>query len=98
MDAKELTLVVNNQSDKISELEKQVKYLTQELEKQRLLMNDMKIDVCNVRIDRKFYTKATDTQTATSYTTWQDAHIAIGYLTKIKTHGNQHTARTAGKD
>ena len=51
MDAKELTKVVNNQSDKINELEKQVKYLTQELEKQRLLMNDMKIDVCNVRID-----------------------------------------------
>ena len=51
MDAKELTLVVNNQSDKINELEKQVKYLTQELEKQRLLMDDMKIDVCNVRID-----------------------------------------------
>ena len=51
MDAKELTLVVNNQSDKINELEKQVKYLTQELEKQRLLMSDMQIDVCNVRID-----------------------------------------------
>jgi hypothetical protein len=51
MDAKELTLVVNNQSDKINELEKQVKYLTQELEKQRLLMDDMKIDVCNVRVD-----------------------------------------------
>ena len=51
MDAKELTKVVNNQSDKINELEKQVKYLTQELEKQRLLMSDMQIDVCNVRID-----------------------------------------------
>lgn len=45
MDAKELTKVVNNQSSEIRELNKQVEYLTQEVEKLRLLMGDLNYDV-----------------------------------------------------
>lgn len=45
MDAKELTKVVDRQSNTIAELKKQVEYLTQELEHQRIIINDMKIDV-----------------------------------------------------
>lgn len=49
MDAKELTKVVNNQSSEIIELKKQVDYLTQEVEKLRLLMDDMKYDVMDLQ-------------------------------------------------
>lgn len=45
MDAKELTKKVQDQENRIFKLEKQVEYLTQEYEKQRLLMQDMSIDV-----------------------------------------------------
>lgn len=49
MDAKELTKVVNNQSSEIIELKKQVDYLTQEVEKLRLLMDDIKYDVMDLQ-------------------------------------------------
>jgi hypothetical protein len=45
MDARELTKKVTEQDNKIFILEKKVEYLTQELEKQRLIMDDMSIDV-----------------------------------------------------
>lgn len=45
MDARELTKVVNEYGNKINVLEKQVEYLTQELNKVRLIVNDMQIDV-----------------------------------------------------
>jgi len=45
MDARELTKVVDRQSNDIRELKKQVEYLTQELEHQRIIINDMKIDI-----------------------------------------------------
>lgn len=45
MDAKELTPIVEKNKDEIFLLKKQVEFLTQEFEKQRLLIQDMKIDV-----------------------------------------------------
>ena len=45
MDAKELTKVVNKHDTDIIELKKQVEYLTQEVEKLRLLMGDLNYDV-----------------------------------------------------
>lgn len=45
MDARELTKKVIEQENRIFMLEKQVEYLTQEFEKQRLFIDDMKIDV-----------------------------------------------------
>jgi hypothetical protein len=44
-DAKELTKLMEDTRDRVRELEKQVEYLTQEYEKQRLIINDMKVDV-----------------------------------------------------
>ena len=45
MDAKELTKVVNDHSDKIIELEKSKRYLEDELSKLRLIVEDLKVDV-----------------------------------------------------
>ncbi len=45
MDAKELTKVVEKQDNIIHELKKTVDYLTIEFEKQRMLINDMRIDL-----------------------------------------------------
>ena len=45
MDARELTKKVIEQENRIFMLEKQVEYLTQEFKKQRLFIDDMKIDV-----------------------------------------------------
>ena len=45
MDARELTKKVQELENKVYLLEKLVDYLTQEFEKQRLLMDDMRIDV-----------------------------------------------------
>lgn len=45
MDAKELTKKVTEQENRIFVLEKQVEYLTQEFQKQRLILDDMSIDV-----------------------------------------------------
>lgn len=53
MDAKELTKKYNEQHNQIRELTKQVEYLTQELEKQRLILDDMKIDVQMLQQSRR---------------------------------------------
>lgn len=45
MDAKELTKEFSKQQRQIDELQKAVKYLEQEVEKLRMLMDDLKIDV-----------------------------------------------------
>ena len=45
MDAKELTKVVERQTNEIHELKKQVEFLTQEVNKQRMLLDDLRIDV-----------------------------------------------------
>ena len=45
MNAVELTKVVNDQQNRIIELEKEVKYLSQEFEKQRMIIEDLKVDV-----------------------------------------------------
>lgn len=45
MDAKELTKVVERQTNEIYELKKQVEFLTQEVNKQRMLLDDLRIDV-----------------------------------------------------
>ena len=45
MNAQELTIVVNKQGNRIRELEKQNEYLTQEAEKLRRFVDDMKIDI-----------------------------------------------------
>ncbi len=45
MDAKELTKVVNDHSNKIIELEKSKRYLEDELSKLRLIVEDLKVDV-----------------------------------------------------
>lgn len=52
MDAKELTRVVERQQNDIYELKKQINFLTQEFEKQRLFIEDMKIDLKMLQ-DRK---------------------------------------------
>lgn len=44
-DARELTKLMEDTRNRVNELEKQVEYLTQEYEKQRLIMDDMKVDV-----------------------------------------------------
>ena len=44
-DAKELTKLMEDTRNRVRELEKQVEFLTQELEKQRILIDDMKVDV-----------------------------------------------------
>ena len=45
MDARELTKKVTDQENRIYHLEKEVEFLSQELQKQRLLLNDLDIDV-----------------------------------------------------
>ena len=50
MNAVELTKIVVDHMNTIQELERQVKYLTQELEKQRLIMDDMKIDIKDIQM------------------------------------------------
>lgn len=45
MDAKELTKEYRELSNRIIELEKSNKYLTDELEKLRLLVSDLQIDI-----------------------------------------------------
>ena len=45
MDARELTKKVQEQENRIFVLEKQVEYLTQEFQKQRLILDDMNIDI-----------------------------------------------------
>ena len=45
MDARELTKKYENLSNRTRELEKQVEFLTQEMEHQRIILGDMKIDV-----------------------------------------------------
>ena len=45
MDARELTKKYMDMSNELFQTKKQVEYLTQELEKLRLLVEDMKIDV-----------------------------------------------------
>lgn len=53
MDAKELTKVINNHSDRITELEKTVKYLENELQKQRMLIGDMRCDIMELERSNK---------------------------------------------
>lgn len=45
MDAKELTKAYHTQKARISELEKQVRFITDEYEKLRLFVDDLQIDV-----------------------------------------------------
>ena len=45
MDARELTKVVNQLTNDMIEIKKEVSYLTQEFEKLRLLVSDLQIDV-----------------------------------------------------
>lgn len=45
MDARELTPIVEKNKDEIFLLKKQVEFLTQEFEKQRMIINDMQIDL-----------------------------------------------------
>lgn len=45
MDAKELTKAYHTQEARISELEKQVRFITDEYEKLRLFVDDLRIDV-----------------------------------------------------
>lgn len=45
MDARELTKKVTDQENRIYHLEKQVEFLTMELEKLRLLFSDLDMDV-----------------------------------------------------
>ena len=45
MDARELTEKYHKMSADISELKKQVEYLTLETQKQRMLLEDLKIDI-----------------------------------------------------
>ena len=45
MDAKELTKVVNDHSNRIIKIEKSNRYLEDELSKLRLLVKDLQIDV-----------------------------------------------------
>ena len=45
MDAKELTKKYYDLENRYTETKKQVEYLTQEFEKQRLIIEDMKIDL-----------------------------------------------------
>lgn len=45
MDAKELTKVVEKQTNEIYELKQKVDFLNQEFEKQRMLLDDLRVDV-----------------------------------------------------
>lgn len=45
MDARELTKVVNDHANRIIELEKDNRYLNDEIKKLRLLVDDLKIEV-----------------------------------------------------
>lgn len=45
MDARELTPIVEKNKDEIFLLKKQVEFLTQEFEKQRMIISDMQIDL-----------------------------------------------------
>lgn len=53
MDARELTPIVEKNKDRIFLLEKQVETLTQEVEKLRMIVDDMKIDVQMMQRSRK---------------------------------------------
>ena len=53
MDARELTPIVEKNRDRIFLLEKQVENLTQETEKLRMIVNDMKIDLQMMQRSRK---------------------------------------------
>lgn len=53
MDARELTPIVEKNKDRIFLLEKQVENLTQETEKLRMIVNDMKIDLQMMQRSRK---------------------------------------------
>ena len=52
MDAKELTKVVEKQTNEIYELKKQVEFLTTEFEKQRMFISDLQIDVKMLQRER----------------------------------------------
>ena len=45
MDARELTKKVTEQENRIYHLERQVEFLTMEFQKQRLIVDDMSIDI-----------------------------------------------------
>lgn len=45
MDARELTKVVNELTGKVDEQSKQIRYLTDEMEKLRMMVKDMSVDV-----------------------------------------------------
>lgn len=45
MNAHELTIVVNKMTSELMEVQKEAKFLKQELEKIRLLVSDLQIDV-----------------------------------------------------
>lgn len=53
MDAKELTKVVNDHSDRIIKIEKSNRYLEDELSKLRLLIKDLQIDVQMVATEKE---------------------------------------------
>lgn len=53
MDAKELTKVVNDHSDRIIKIEKSNRYLEDELSKLRLLVKDLQIDVQMVATEKE---------------------------------------------
>ena len=53
MNAQELTMYVDNHRTRIEELEKTVKYLEQELEKQRLRIQDMEYDVMDLQRSKR---------------------------------------------
>lgn len=52
MDAKELTKVVEKQTNEIYELKKQVEFLTTEFEKHRMFISDLQIDVKMLQRER----------------------------------------------
>lgn len=56
MDARELTQVTNKHANEIYELKKQVDFLRQEFEKQRLIISDMQIDI--KMLDKNSYATA----------------------------------------
>ena len=53
MNAHELTMIVNEHSDKLVGLRTDVKYLLEEVEKIRLLLEDLKTDVKMMEDSRK---------------------------------------------
>lgn len=52
MDARELTREYNRLSDKMNEAEKQLSYQSQEIEKLRMLLEDLRIDVAMIQKGR----------------------------------------------